>query len=163
MFRGPSWAIGVLLITGCLLLQERPIAASENVVNENVVNGRSTGRDIFLGAVPLRATILGQSSRLPPETAACGNCHATNSQPEADGSFAPRLDRSTMMESRRRRNGPPSHFSPTTFCRLLRTGVDPAYIVISRQMPRYQLNDNACLDLWRYLTEPGNGSREDTQ
>ena len=36
---------------------------------------------------------------------------------------------------------------------MLRTGVDPASIVITRQMPRYTLDDNQCLNLWRYLTE----------
>jgi hypothetical protein len=44
---------------------------------------------------------------------------------------------------------------------LLRTGVDPAYIVISRKMPRYVLDDEQCLDLWHYLLEqsdaPHNG------
>jgi len=36
---------------------------------------------------------------------------------------------------------------------MLRTGVDPVYVVISRQMPRYTLSDDQCLDLWRYLME----------
>ena len=36
---------------------------------------------------------------------------------------------------------------------MLRTGVDPAYVLITRQMPRYTLSDDQCLGLWRYLTE----------
>ena len=155
MFRGGQSV--ALLIAGCLLLEQRPTAAFEDTANGTA----SAGSRFFFGETPLRATILGQSSPLPSETAACANCHAASSRRPSDGFFAPPLDRSAMIESRRRRNGPPSHFSPASFCRLLRTGVDPAYIVISRQMPRYQLDDNQCLDLWRYLTEPADGSRED--
>lgn len=58
-----------------------------------------------------------------------------------------------MTEFHSRRGGPPSLFSTTSFCRILRTGVDPVYVVISRQMPRYTLSDDQCLDLWRYLME----------
>jgi hypothetical protein len=159
MFRGCERAIVVLLIAEYLLLHEGPTTASADAENVRA----SAGGHIFFGDTPLRATILGQSSPLPPETAACVNCHATSSRPASDGSFAAALNRSAMIESRRRRNGPPSHFSPASFCRLLRTGVDPAYVVISRQMPRYQLDDNECLDLWHYLTEPGDGSREDKE
>src|SRR5207237_9972318 len=120
-------AIGVPLIAGCLLLHVLPSGASENAANDPA----SSGRHIFFGETPLRAIILGQSRPLPPERAACANCHAAGSRPASDGSFAPLLDRSAMIEPRRRRNGPPSSFSAASFCRLLRTGVDPAYIVIS--------------------------------
>jgi hypothetical protein len=40
-----------------------------------------------------------------------------------------------------------------SFCRLLRTGVDPVLIVVSRQMPRYELDESQCGNLWHYLTE----------
>jgi hypothetical protein len=152
-------AIVALLIAGCLLLHGAPTGASENAGND----AASSGRRIFFGEIPLRASILGYSSPLPPERAACVNCHAAGSRPASDGLFAPPLDRSAMIEPRRRRNGPPSHFSPASFCQLLRTGVDPVYIIVSRQMPRYQLDDAQCLELWHYLMELGDGSREEKQ
>jgi hypothetical protein len=37
----------------------------------------------------------------------------------------------------------------------LRTGVDPAYILITRRMPRYTIEDAQCIDLWQYLMEQG--------
>ena len=41
----------------------------------------------------------------------------------------------------------------TSFCRLLRTGVDPAYVIIDRVMPTYDVSDAACASLWQYLTQ----------
>ena len=60
-----------------------------------------------------------------------------------------------MTEPVARRGGPPTAFSSGSLCRMLRTGVDPAYILITRQMPRYTLNDDQCLGIWRYLMETG--------
>ena len=36
-------------------------------------------------------------------------------------------------------------------CALLRTGLDPAYVLINVAMPRYTLNERDCTALWRYL------------
>jgi hypothetical protein len=109
---------------------------------------------MFSGETQLRGTIVGHDRPLPPELVSCANCHVGGSQPAAGEAFGPLLDRSTLTEARSRRGGPPSRFSPTSFCRLLRTGVDPACILITRQMPRYQLADDQCLDLWQYLVGP---------
>jgi hypothetical protein len=40
-----------------------------------------------------------------------------------------------------------------SFCKLLRTGVDPASIVIAREMPVYTLNEAQCGSLWTFLIE----------
>ena len=148
-----------LFLVGWLLLYATPLSASPDAGNN--ADSASSGRRMFFGEIPLHATILGHSSPLPPEMARCVNCHPAVSRPPSVGSFAPPLDRSALIEPRRRRGGPPSQFSPATFCRLLRTGVDPAYILVSRQMPRYQLDDDQCLDLWRYLVEAGDGGRDE--
>lgn len=113
----------------------------------------SLGRRLYAGEVPLSGSIVGQSNLLSPKTAACINCHLAARQPSSDQAFAPPLKRSALIQAHRRRNGPPSVFSPASFCRLLRTGVDPVYIVVGRQMPRYQLNDQECIELWQYLME----------
>jgi hypothetical protein len=118
---------------------------------------------MFFGETPLRGIIVGHDRPLPPEVVGCVNCHLGGSRSTSDGSFAPLLARSTMTEPRRRRGGPPSQFSAESFCRLLRTGVDPVYIIISRQMPRYMLDDGQCLDLWQYLLEQSDEPRKEQQ
>lgn len=112
----------------------------------------ATGRSMFFGGGPLQGAILGHPEALPQQLAACANCHTGAVGPKS-ASFGPRLDGSRMTEMRGRRGGPPSAFTPASFCRMLRTGVDPASILITRQMPRYTLDDNQCLGLWRYLME----------
>ena len=105
------------------------------------------------GAASLQGAIVGHPEALPPRLLACANCHQEGAAGLAAASFGPRLDGTHLTEMRGRRGGPPSAFSPTSFCRMLRTGVDPASILITRQMPRYTLDDDQCLALWHYLTE----------
>jgi hypothetical protein len=38
---------------------------------------------------------------------------------------------------------------------LLRRGVDPAFVMISVEMPRYTIDDADCKALWRYVTGGG--------
>lgn len=152
----PLSATVVLMVAGCALLQVVAVRASETAGRQAAI----AGKHIFFGRMPLKGTIPGQKNLLPPERAACINCHPVGSSPTSDGSFAPPLDRSAILEPRRRRNGPPSYFSLDTFCTLLRTGVDPVYIVVNHQMPRFELDDDQCFDLWQYLMEPDNGSHE---
>jgi hypothetical protein len=148
-----------LLIVGCLLVRAVPVNPGENVGN----GWSSAGRRMFFGETPLLGTIVGHQRPLPPEMVGCANCHSEGSGSISTRSFAPRLDRAGMIAPRGRRGGPPSRFSAVSFCRLLRTGVDPAYIVINRQMPRYMLDDGQCLDLWQYLMEEGDEGRKGKQ
>jgi hypothetical protein len=93
---------------------------------ENVGNGSSSaGRRMFFGETPLLGTIVGHQRPLPPEMVGCANCHWEDPGSISTRSFAPRLDRAGMIAPRGRRGGPPSRFSAVSFCRLLRTGVDP--------------------------------------
>ncbi len=114
------------------------------------------GRRMFLGDASLQGAIVGHPEALAPRLVACANCHQGGGTGLAAASFGPRLDGTQLTEMRGRRGGPPSAFSPASFCRMLRTGVDPASILITRQMPRYTLDDNQCLGLWHYLTETSN-------
>ena len=113
----------------------------------------AAGRRMFSGGASLQGAIVGHPEALPPRLVACANCHQGGAAGLAAASFGPRLDGTRLTEMRGRRGGPPSAFSPASFCRMLRTGVDPAFILITRQMPRYTLDDNQCLGLWHYLTE----------
>ncbi len=140
-----SAMIGVLALS-CLLRAE---AARASALADA---SAATGRRMFLGDGPLQGAIAGHPEALPPRLVACANCHGAAAGLEA-ASFGPRLEGPRLTELHGRRGGPPSAFSPASFCRMLRTGVDPASILITRQMPRYTLDDNQCLGLWHYLTE----------
>jgi hypothetical protein len=112
------------------------------------------GEALFAGRESLKGTIRGHEGRLPPEVVVCGNCHPAANQSRADAA-APRIDRSWLLEASPRRRGPPTSYDSRSFCRLLRTGVDPAYILIAREMPVYDVDDAQCGELWRFLTEEG--------
>ncbi len=137
--------MGVLALSGLVWAEAARASALADA-------SAATGRRMFFGDASLQGAIVGHPEALPPRLVACANCHGGGTGPGA-ASFGPRLEGPRMTEMHGRRGGPPSAFSPASFCRMLRTGVDPASILITRQMPRYTLNDNQCLGLWRYLTE----------
>jgi len=136
-----------LLIVGCL------VQAAVAGAAPNLESPISIGQRMFLGETPLQGEIAGHAEPLPARTVACANCHLGAGGTVTGSPFAPVLNRSRMTQSSVRRGGPASVFSPASFCRMLRTGVDPAYVLITRQMPRYTLSDDQCLDLWQYLME----------
>jgi hypothetical protein len=139
------WVAAVAAMLTCT----HTVPAGEETAEASI----SAGRRIFFGETPLRGVIVGQSEHLPASVVACANCHAAGSPLFSGKPFGPPLNRATLTEPRSRRYGPPSRFSLESFCRLLQAGVDPAYIVITRGMPRYVLSAGQCLALWRYLTE----------
>jgi hypothetical protein len=66
--------------------------------------------------------------------------------------FGPQLTSEYLTERARRRGGPPSSYDLPTFCAVLRTGIDPAHVVIRRVMPRYDIASADCTAIWTYLT-----------
>ncbi len=70
-------------------------------------------------------------------------------------SRAPRLTHNLLLLPRARRGGPPSHYGRGSFCKLLREGVDPAFVMLSVEMPRYTIDDVDCQALWHYVTGSG--------
>lgn len=120
------------------------------------------GRRLFAGTEPMRGTIAGHTSALPSLASRCVNCHAPGrstvgaapaSAAPTNTSFAPLLTPAYLTAPSARRGGPPSRYDEAAFCRALRTGIDPAYVIVSRSMPRYELSDADCRALWRHLTE----------
>jgi hypothetical protein len=128
------------------------------------------GRGIFDGAVAVPARVLGQDFALPVQASRCVNCHATtatgSAAPPAIGGEAaarsargldpastlgPALTPAHLREPRPRRGGPPSRYDAASLCRLLRTGIDPAHVLITPAMPRFDVSDADCLALWRFL------------
>jgi hypothetical protein len=135
---------GLALVVACLLAASGITATASS----------HRGRSLFRGQEALKGRVRGHSSDLPPETVRCRNCHVVGTQPQpAERALGPRLDRTLLLEPRPRRGGPPSSYAGATFCELLRTGADPAHVVIAREMPVYDVDDAQCLSLWQFLTE----------
>jgi hypothetical protein len=111
------------------------------------------GRDLFTGKADLKGRMSTHQMDLPPEVIRCANCHAEGMGPDVPRSNAPRLTRELLLMPQRRRGGPASHYDRDAFCKVLRKGVDPAYVMINEEMPRYTIADADCSALWRILTE----------
>jgi hypothetical protein len=104
------------------------------------------GRQLFEGRGTLQARIPGHDSPLPAQAWRCANCHAGTQA--VGGLMAPER----LLAPQSRRGGPPSRYTLPDFCSLLRTGVDPAGILIDRSMPRFEIDDLQCEQLWLQLT-----------
>jgi hypothetical protein len=113
------------------------------------------GEALYNGKESLQAQIRGHDDLLPPEAVRCANCHSPQTASRLSGKPLPPLDAAFLLEPRQRRGGPPSSYDQSSFCKLLRTGTDPAYILIAREMPIYTLDDSQCASLWDFLTAKG--------
>jgi len=107
------------------------------------------GRALYAGERALPGRIVGHDLDLPVQASRCVNCHGSAATPVEV--FAPRLDGGDLMRLQPRRGGPPSRYDAAALCTLLRTGVDPAHVVIPRTMPRYRASDADCEALWAHL------------
>ncbi len=140
------WSVLALLV----------LATSASV---NGSTGATRGRQLFDGELALAARIVGQDFALPAQASRCVNCHDPASAGAASSAvgaqrIGPSLTAATLTDLVRRRGGPPSRYDAASLCRLLRSGVDPAHVIILRTMPRYEITDADCRTLWSHLTEP---------
>jgi hypothetical protein len=110
------------------------------------------GEAIYFGKEPSHGKIRGQDDPLPPEAVRCVNCHNPASKDRLSGKPAPRIDGEWLTKTRQRHGGPPSSYSQASFCKLLRSGTDPVYVLVAREMPIYEMNDDQCASLWTFLT-----------
>jgi len=141
-------AMGMTVAAGATMATQAAARRGHALFTGGVAPGRRA-------ATPLKARLRGHPSALPPEVVVCANCHDGASRGAAAAKAAPQLDRAFLLEPRVRRNGPASSYDQATFCRMLRTGVDPVYILGAREMPVYEIDDGSCADLWAFLTETG--------
>jgi len=147
MRRAVCWLI-------CSLLLCAPSAWSQqNAVDSSGQQEFLRGKELFTGEAALKGRISTHDMDLPPAVVRCANCHAEGTGPAVARSNAPRLDRELLLSPQRRRGGPPSHYDRDAFCNVLRKGVDPAWVVINEEMPRYTIDDADCSALWRFLAE----------
>jgi hypothetical protein len=121
---------------------------------------RDPGQALFVGAVPLIGRIREHAGALPAVVVKCDNCHGAQVSGSTDATAPPRLSRAFLTEPRVRRGGPPSAYDVRAFCKLLRTGIDPASILIARQMPTYDVADGQCRALWRFVTKVSSDAAE---
>jgi hypothetical protein len=116
------------------------------------VSQEEQGRQLFMGEQPVDARMVGHTAPLPAQAYRCDNCHSSSTtRPRAEPDFAPLLSKQTLTQRITRRGGPPSSYDAKVFCKVLRDGIDPAYVMINQAMPRYRLNDRECETLWTYL------------
>lgn len=116
-----------------------------------LADGARRGDALFTGKETMQGTIRGHDNPLSAEVVRCVNCHGPSKRALVSRLAAPRIDRPLLLEPRQRRGGPPSRYDQASFCKLLRTGADPAYILIAREMPIYQVDDGQCASLWSYV------------
>lgn len=129
--------------------------------------GAERGQRLFEGQVALTARLAGHAQPLPAQASRCVNCHGVAADAGAAARAAanlgagavparraPLLDRASLVQSQPRRGGPPSAYDSRALCQLLRSGVDPAQVLLPAVMPRYDVSDAQCADLWTYLTRP---------
>lgn len=111
------------------------------------------GARLFSGRAPLAAQLAGRDLALPVSASRCTNCHRHDGPAPAASTagFGPVLTAAALRTRQPRRGGPPSAYDEASFCRLLRTGIDPAHVLIDQRMPRYAATDAECAALWTYL------------
>ena len=116
---------------------------------------REAGAELFDGRRALAARIGGHDDALPAQATRCANCHLTGAAPagaaSAPSNFGSVLSAATLTRALPRRGGPPSRYDAAALCRLLRDGTDPAWVLLPRAMPRYELVDEQCRALWAHL------------
>ena len=138
-------ALGTALAVGPAWSEETDAAVPSSVAR---------GARLFDGAEPLAGTLSGHSVPLPGAATRCIQCHAgPGKSTAAVYGFAPPLDRRRLREVLPRRGGPPVAYERASFCRTLRTGIDPAHVALPRAMPRFDADEGQCAALWGYLTQ----------
>lgn len=105
------------------------------------------GYQLFHGHGTLQAKILGGVT-LPAAASSCVNCH--DGQVSGGPRTIARLDRASLSTPRTPRGGLPVVYDEASFCRLLRDGIDPASVLVSRLMPRFEISDADCAALFAY-------------
>jgi len=115
------------------------------------------GQRLFLGQESLIGRISGQDFDLPVEASRCVNCHISDQASQASEIkkktqvFGPRLNQGTLLNKKSLRGGPAFSYTPKSFCRLLKTGIDPNHIMSKRSMPRYKISNKDCKAIWQYV------------
>ena len=161
----------------------KPAGAIQGPAEPERLAAKARGRALFEGQTDLGGRLAGHELPLPATATRCANCHDTSltaarvlpsglaalatptaaAPPAAPrGSWTsalaqapPALTAQDLGVQRSRRGGPPSAYDATRLCLLLRSGRDAADVLVSTTMPRYDVTDAQCADLWAFLGSPG--------
>jgi hypothetical protein len=152
--------LGAVAALGTALLLHQRWSAGQAAMGralftgEQALVGRLPGHDMALPIVATRCVNCHEAPNLAPAAAIPGDVPAASAGSGAllTGSYAPLLDRQALLGRRVRRGGPPSSYDADSLCALLRRGVDPALVVVSTTMPRFELSDGQCQAIWRHMT-----------
>jgi hypothetical protein len=135
-----------LLLLGAVALLAGLVRGADAPTDPQLLRGQA----LFAGKLALHGRIRTHLVDLPPQVVVCGNCHAAGDGPDVPRSLAPRLTRELLIAPRARRGGPVTVYNVERFCTLLRKGTDPAYVLLSVEMPIYTLDDADCRALWQF-------------
>lgn len=139
--RARSWFVRgtvaalVLAAAGWVLLQRHESAQA-----------RERGAALHEGRAAVPGLLVGLETALPTLATRCVNCH------EGAAALGGVLDARRLTEPQPRRGGPSTRYDLAAFCQLLRTGIDPAQVIIDTSMPRFDITEHQCKDLWTFLT-----------
>lgn len=148
--RWTGWLATVALTAASALLLSHATAADKRAEDgRRLYSGQSSDE-----APPLRGRLAGNPMDLPASATRCINCHAAATFP---GASAPSLQGGALQRSTPRRGGPPSAYDKASLCRLLRDGIDPAFVVVEQTMPRFDATDEQCAALWSWLNRTNEG------
>jgi hypothetical protein len=118
--------------------------------------GAARGERLFDGREPVAATLAGHTASLPPQLAACIACHGGAAAPSSlEVRVAPPLGCTLLSRRHDKQGEPPLLYERESFCRTVRTGSNPNYVMLGREMPRFDLSQAQCDALWIYLTTRG--------
>lgn len=139
-----------LIMLACVAASSAALGAETDALK---TISAARGQALFEGREPLSGTIRGHTRSMPADAVICGGCHKSTPSGPGGLSQAPSLDVKGLLDQLPRRGGPPSAYTLDTFCRVVRTGVDPVYVLVSRTMPKFVVSAQQCESLWLYLME----------
>ena len=116
----------------------------------------SRGELLYRGRIVLKARMANSVDDLAPVATRCSNCHGPDARGVAEaGVNGSSIRGASLTRSQSRRGGPASAYTAATFRDALRSGHDPAGVLLARAMPRYAIPDSDCAALWEYLLSLG--------
>jgi cytochrome c553 len=158
----PGWVALLLAVWVMLALPLRPAKAdtapAPTAARPFKVGDAALGRRLFLGRIPLAASLRGEAASLPSAASRCINCHSVPGTVTAPRpGFARVQDGAPALSAiASRRGGPAFGYDAASLCQTLRTGIDPQQVWLARAMPLFNLKPAQCAALWAYLTQsPG--------
>jgi hypothetical protein len=109
------------------------------------------GYALYHGHQAMKGRITGHDSDLPGRASRCVNCHDVGRSAALSARSIAPLTGASLTEPHFRRGGPETVYAESSFCTVLRDGMDPAQVLVSRTMPRYDLSASDCQALWIYV------------